>query len=249
MRWIGVVAALKLIALAAVAVWTRRAMRWGASAEEIAAEGTAEAWLDGLPGERLRMTRAISIAAPPEIVWPWVAQTGRGAGWHSYEHVDNGGRASARHIVRWIPEPRIGDAASIGYLRHLEPGRELVWWGTAPFLGARTWSAWQYRVEAEGAGSRLTTRFDVAAAGPGKWLLVLLFPLIDSLMGIRQLRELRDVAERFGARTDDPENPETGARDQYQLFHVIYASGAEAGVPGKEDAQGSRRSAEAAGAA
>jgi hypothetical protein len=249
MRWIGLVAGIKLLALAAVALWTRRGMRWGATAREIAAAGTGDEWFEGLSGERLRMTRAISIAASPEAVWRWLAQTGRGAGWHSHDRLDNGGRASARHIVRWIPEARVGDAAAIGYLRHLEEGRELVWWGEdTRFLGARTWSAWQYRVEAEGDGSRLSMRVDAVAVGAGRWLVVLLFPLIDSVMAIRQLRTLRDLAERHGTRSEDPSNPETGARDQYQLHHVIYASGEEAGVPGREDARASRRSAEAAGA-
>ena len=120
------------------------------------------------------MTRAISIEAPPAAVWPWLAQMGRGAGWYSYDRLDNGGHASARHIVRWIPEPRVGDATAIGYLRHLEQGRELVWWSKdTPFLGARTWSAWQYRVVAEGDGARLLMRVDAEARGATRWLAVL----------------------------------------------------------------------------
>lgn len=247
-RWIGIITAVKLAILAAGVVWTRRAMRWGATPEEIAAPGTGEDWFEGLPGSRVRMTRAISIGAPPETVWPWLAQMGRGAGWYSYDGLDNGGRASARHIVQWIPEPRVGDAAAIGYLRHMEPGRELVWWAPdTRFLGARTWSAWQYRVVAEDGGSRILMRVDGAAAGATRWLVVLLLPLIDSVMAIRQLVSLKDRAERGEARVEEPERPETGERDQYQMNHVIYASGEEAGVPGREAARESRRSAEADG--
>ena len=44
-------------------------------------------------------TRSISIAAPPENVFPWLRQMGFGrAGWYSYDWVDNLGRPSARHI-------------------------------------------------------------------------------------------------------------------------------------------------------
>ena len=50
-------------------------------------------------------------------------------------------------------------------------------------------------------------------------------------------------AERFGARDADPDNPETGARDQYQVYQVIYASGEEAGAPGRTDAAAGRRTA------
>ncbi len=248
MRLIRVIVGVCLGLLAAVVVWTRRGMRWGATPEEIASTGTGDDWFEGVPGSRVRITRGISIGAPPETVWPWLAQNGRGAGWYSHDRLDNGGRASAHHIVGWIPEPCVGDAASIGYLRHLEPGREIVWWApNDPLLGAQTWSAWQYTVVPQGDGSRLLMRVDFAAAGPTRWLGLLLVPLIDSVMALRQLQNVKHLSERHGVRTEDPENPETGERDQYQLHHVIYASGDEAGVPGAENAQQARQWAEADG--
>lgn len=248
MRWLKISLAAMVATLSAVVVWTRRAMRWGATREEIASVSTAEGWFDGVSGSRVRIVRAISIDAPPETVWPWLAQNGRGAGWYSWERLDNGGRASAQHIVQWIPEPAVGDAAGIGYLRHLEPGRELVWWAPDdPFLGAPTWSAWQYTVTSEGDGSRLVMRVDVAAAGALRWAPLLAIPLVDAIMAQRQFLNLKALVERHGARTTDPENPETGAPDQYQLFHVIYASGDEAGVAGVENARQARTWAAAAG--
>jgi hypothetical protein len=71
--------------------------------------------------------------------------------------------------------------------------------------------------------------------------------VIDSIMAVRQLRNLKQRSERYGARTEDPANPESGVRDQYQLYHVIYASGDEAGVPGTENAQQAREWAKADG--
>jgi hypothetical protein len=102
---------------------------------------TGDAYLAGGPAVRAIMTRAISLRKPPEVVWPWLAQIGRGAGWYSYDLLDNGGKTSARHLVSWIPEPQPGDATVIGYLRYLEPGRELVWWaGGNNFWGpGRAW--------------------------------------------------------------------------------------------------------------
>jgi hypothetical protein len=245
MRWIKISLATGIGVLAAVVFWTRRAMRSGATAEEIASASTGEEWFDDVPGPRVRIVRAISIDAPPETVWPWLAQSGRGAGWYSWERLDNGGRASARHIVQWIPEPAVGDAAGIGYIRHLEPGRELVWWAPNDrLLGAATWSAWQYTVTPEGGGSRLVMRVDMVTAGALRWLPLLATPLIDAIMAQRQFQNLKDLVERYGARTADPDNPETGARDQYQYFHIIYASGEEAGVPGVENARKARKWAE-----
>jgi len=63
-----------------------------------------------------------------------------------------------------------------------------------------------------------------------------LFAFVDSLMARRQLLGIRDRAEAFGARLKDPERPETGARDQFQRYEVVFAAGDLAGVPGKERA-------------
>jgi hypothetical protein len=67
---------------------------------------------DLLPRAQYRSTRAISIAATPAEVWPWLAQVGCGrAGWYADDLLDNFGRSSAREI---IPE-----------LQHLEVGQWL----------------------------------------------------------------------------------------------------------------------------
>ncbi len=45
-------------------------------------------------------TRAITIGAPVERIWPWLAQMGSGrAGWYAYDWIDNGGHPSARSIL------------------------------------------------------------------------------------------------------------------------------------------------------
>lgn len=45
-------------------------------------------------------TRAITINAPVERIWPWLAQMGSGrAGWYAYDWIDNGGHPSASSIV------------------------------------------------------------------------------------------------------------------------------------------------------
>jgi hypothetical protein len=218
--------------------------RWGATPEEVALELPGDAWLAGGPRVRLRMTRAAWIEAPADHVWPWLAQMGRGAGWYSYDRLDNGGRPSARHIVSWIPEPCLGDAGTIGYVRHLEVGRELAWWiGGTRFLGAYLRGVMLYRVTGEGTRARLVVRIQSDARGllarPATWV----FRIIDSIMARRQLIGIKERAERYGTRREDPGCPESGARDQFQLYHAIYASGAECGVPGKEDAPRWRRAA------
>ena len=58
-----------------------------------------------------------------------------------------------------------------------------------------------------------------------------------------RIESLLGPLERFGIRDADPERPETGAPNQYQYYHAIYASGDQAGVPGREDAARWRRTA------
>ena len=235
-------------AVAALALYARASDNWGASAGEITERLAGDEWLDGGPPARVRMTRAVDIEAPAERVWPWIAQMGRGAGWYSYDRLDNGGRPSARHIVSWIPEPRLGDAAVIGYLRHLEPGRELAWWiGGTRFLGSRFRGIMFYRVSGDADRCRLLVRVQSDVAGPIARVACWLFRSIDGFMARRQMIGIRERAERYGDRAEEEERAETGARDQYQLYQAIYAPGEEAGTRGRTDAVEWRRAAVADG--
>jgi hypothetical protein len=184
---------------------------------------------------RIVMTRAVTVAAPVEDVWPWVAQLGRGAGWYSYDAMDNGRRRSASHLVSWIPAPRLGDASAIGYIRHLEPGRSVAWWAPGErWLGADVRMVATYALSVDGDRTRLVQRVSADGTGWSKGAVKLLFVVVDSLMSRRQLLGIRGRVERFGTRGDDPERPEDGARDQFQAYGCFYADGEHCGVPGKE---------------
>ena len=53
-----------------------------------------------IPDPIFTSTHAITIDAPPEAVWPWIAQMGAGrAGWYSWDPIDNGGRPSATRVM------------------------------------------------------------------------------------------------------------------------------------------------------
>ena len=185
------------------------------------------------------MTRAVSLDAPAAAVWPWIAQLGRGAGWYSFDWLDNGRKVSARRLVKWIPEPRLGDATAIGYLRHTDGGRSLAWWvDGVSFAGASARLVTCYVVESTDEGTRLISRMSADSRGVTSHLALLLFSVIDSIMAVRQLQGLRERIDGSG-----PMDPESGARDQYQLYEVLYADGGSAGVEGSEDADRWRRSA------
>ena len=68
-------------------VLRRRYNRWGATDAEVRAALPGDALV---PAPRLGYTRAISIDAPPERVWPWLAQLGQGrGGFYSYDGLEN----------------------------------------------------------------------------------------------------------------------------------------------------------------
>jgi hypothetical protein len=235
---------LLLLGVAGIILFVRWGTRWGATPGECLAEMTGDAYLDSGPAVRTVMTRAITIEATAETVWPWLAQLGRGAGWYSVDLLDNFGHTSAHHIVSWIPPPALGDASAIGYLRHLESGRELVWWaGEVQFFGAFTRLVVDILLKDEGERSRLVTRMSADAAGATGTIAITVFQLIDTIMARRQLLGIKERAERHGARCADPDSLETGLTDQYQRYETIYASGQTAGVRGKELASHWRKEA------
>ena len=230
MIWLAVFLALGL----ASGLLLRWGVHWGSTTKERQREMPGDEYLEDGPAARVAMTRAISIGAPPDVVWPWIAQLGRGAGWYSVDWLDNGRRSSASHIVSWIPEPQLGDATAIGYLRHVDSGRSLAWWvDGVSFAGAQSRLVTSYLVKSEGQGSRLISRMSADATGLTAPVALLVFRVVDSIMASRQLIGIRDRVERFEktARIREIQRPEIG---QYQFYEVLYASGDSAGVAGKE---------------
>ena len=130
-------AAARVAAVCAVpvlyALWVRpRLLTWGATPEEISR---------AYPGDELIpdadssvWTMATTLPAPPEQVWPWLAQMGYGrAGWYSWDRLDNGGKPSADRIVPEWQGVQVGqrmieaaDGRSWFTVELVEPNRTLV---------------------------------------------------------------------------------------------------------------------------
>jgi hypothetical protein len=91
-------------------------------------------------------------------------------------------------------------------------------------------------------GTRVIARMSADAASWAGRLALMLFKIMDSIMARRQLIGLR---ERAGC--PRPDDTETSARDQFQLYWVLYASGATADVVGEEQSAGWRATAIADG--
>jgi hypothetical protein len=170
---------------------------WGATPQEVASE---------MPGDRLlpqaqyRCTRAITVGAAPEEVWPWLVQVGVGrAGWYADDLLDNFAHPSARQIIPelqdihpgqwlpWIPHPSERTAFVVDSFAAPE---WLLW--RCP---NRTWS-WRL-VRLPGGKSRVITRMQVLYEWhrPLTPLTVLLMEVADFPMMRRMLRGIRDRAE------------------------------------------------------
>jgi hypothetical protein len=93
----------------------RRYQHWGATDAEAARPMAGD---ELVPFAELQTTRAVTIDASPEDVWPWLAQLGQGrGGLYSYDWLENlaGCRIhSADDVLPGEQAPRVGDLIRMG---------------------------------------------------------------------------------------------------------------------------------------
>ncbi|HMQ30412.1 MAG TPA: hypothetical protein PKD53_06760 [Chloroflexaceae bacterium] len=185
-------------------------LRWGATDAEVAAALPGD---ELAPGAPVVSTRAITIAAPPEAIWPWLAQLGQGrGGFYSYELVENALGCAIENAEAIVPawqHPRPGDlvklapdpAAPPAYVvAQVIPGRALVLGHRAGLSEdpAAPWSdTWQFVIAPVDAR---TSRLIVRTRGSGEpaWIFRAIEPGVF-LMEQKMLRGIRERAERLAA--------------------------------------------------
>lgn len=122
--------------------WTRR---WGVQA------GDAERALPGddlVPEPTVVETRAITIDAAPQDIWPWLVQMGYGrGGWYGYDQVDMIGHSATGIMPEW-QHLAVGDTVPThpegGFeARVVDPDRALVL-----YLDAAITERWKQAAEA-----------------------------------------------------------------------------------------------------
>ncbi len=172
-------------------------LRWGATDEEVAL---------ALPGDTevaapdFNATRAITIAASPELVWRWIIQLGsKRAGWYSIDWIDNGGVKSATSIIAEFQKIEAGqfipftpDQKNGMWVKEFTPFRYILWTDKA---GRATW-LW-YLASTPTGQVRLLTRLRTKYNWRSIWVLYyLLYDVGDIVMMRACLKGIRQRAEK-----------------------------------------------------
>jgi len=133
-------------------------LRWGATDDEIKR---------AMPGDEIvgqpsfNATRAVTIQATAEQIYPWIVQMGvTRAGWYSYDLLDNLGRPSAESILPEQQNIHIGDLIPLSpdgkqgmQVKEFQKNQSVVWWD------AKGYSAWAWGIYPTGeTTARLVTR-------------------------------------------------------------------------------------------
>lgn len=110
----------------------RGCLTWGATGDEVSRKLAGD---DLLPDAGLVTTRAVTIDAPPDAIWPWLVQMGSGRGGaYTYDWVENlfGLKMhSASEILPRFQDLKIGDRMPMGQgkfmtVEELDPQAALV---------------------------------------------------------------------------------------------------------------------------
>ena len=183
--------------------WHRR---WGATKAEV------ERSLPGdeiVPQPKMTSTRAITIEATPDQIWPWLAQLGQGrGGMYSYETLENLAGCdihNADHILPECQNLQEGDEIRMGpegypfyTVAEMQPERALVLRGHDPQTKAPGPASWTFVLERQPDGStRLISRQrSDYEPGPANFVMWRVFTEpVSFIMEQKMLRTLKQRVE------------------------------------------------------
>ena len=157
--------------------------RWGVTADEVARPYPCDRWI---PSPTLAAWRGVTVNAPTELVWPWVAQVRLAP--YSYDWIDNRGKRSPRALVD-MSEPVVGEAftrvggKSVGRMLSVDPPHELT--------GRLGGAVISYVLEPADMDTRLVMKAVMNLPRP----LAPLLSVGDLVMARRQLLNWKHLAE------------------------------------------------------
>jgi hypothetical protein len=173
-------------------------LRWGADEDEVAMRAPGDELVES---PNLVATRAITVDAPSESVWPWLVQIGTGrAGWYSYDRLDNKGRPSAWEIIPEFQHMEVGDVVAMSEQKGepygpsvlaLDPPHSMLW-GDVDEPQGFTW-LWLLRDVGHGQ-TRLISRIRCRLSRRDP-VFALMMEFADPIMMRRTLLNIRERAE------------------------------------------------------
>jgi hypothetical protein len=186
-----------------VGPWQRR---WGATDEEVQRAMPGD---DEVGRPLMNATRAITINAQPEEIWPWLVQIGTGrAGWYSYDWIENLMGLNISSTDRIIPEFQhleVGNAIPLAPgvevpVKAIKPNETLLLVGHDPVIGDASWVFELYPLDEQ--HTRLVTRTRVRwPITPGSFLSLLVTEPGSFLMVRKMLLGIKRLAEQASGQT------------------------------------------------
>jgi hypothetical protein len=193
---------------------------WGATESEVGAV---------LPGDELvspdtpRTTRAVTIDAPIDAVWPWLAQIGEDrAGFYSYDWLERAVGAAIHNSKELHPEwQHLGVGDSVWLARRygavarqvvaaIEPNSHLVLMSADDYArvqqGDKATGSWSFHVRRTGSWTRLVARGSGGAVGHA------VFDIPHFVMEQKMMRGIRDRAQQRGQADEVFVRPSTDSR-------------------------------------
>ncbi len=203
-----------LAGLGAIALYFQKLLPWinnlGASESEQNLPFPTD---DEIPPTTLlqQNTRAVTIDAPPEAVWPWIVQMGRDySGWYSCDWLDNQGVPSADKVRSDLSPLQVGDQVQDLTVTQLEPGEYVcyaVHEHSEPLtLGTVIDASFTYWLQPLSVGrTRLLQRTRLASPGPPAlsaqvWLALRLNEIVEFISLQKQLKQLKWLVETYPQR-------------------------------------------------
>jgi hypothetical protein len=157
-----------------------------------------------------QVTRAIDIDAPPEAVWPWIAQMGRErSGFYGLDSISNQGIPSIAYLRQDLPVPQPGMVMDEGHrIIDMEPNRFMLYGSfdlPTPIGSPAERTILMQLDRRQDSGTRLLMRsrgYTYGTLGP---LYNLIYEVIDFFNTTAQLENIRQRAETMAhLRTTTP---------------------------------------------
>lgn len=170
-------------------------LRWGATEHEAHQPLPGD---DRVPHPWIESTRAVTIDAPSDAVWPWLAQIGQDrGGFYSYEWLENLAGCEMHNADRIHPEWQrraVGDLVPL----HPQAGLKVTLFEPGRAIGLEGWGAFVLEPIDE-----QRTRLLARSRSPRSWPAFVLAPVGEVphfIMERKMLLGIKDRAERAWAR-------------------------------------------------